>query len=109
MPKPSNRNAGGHAPEALVAITDVKPRRRRTGADVKAEWAPTDRIVFEPEREAITGFKRQWYYEKEKKGEVPRRMKLGARRVGWLLSELEAWVRERAAARDAGGGNAQTA
>ena len=55
MPGPSNRNGSGASREALVAITDAKPRQRRTGADVKAEWAPTDRIVFEPEREAITG------------------------------------------------------
>ena len=108
MPRPSNRNGSDNSRDALVAITEAKPRQRCTGADVKAEWAPTDRIVFEPEREAITGFGRQWYYEKEKKGEVPRRIKLGTRRVGWLLSELEAWVRSRAAQRD-GGGNARTA
>ena len=95
MPRFSSKNDG---------IT--KPRRR-TGADARATWSPTDRIVFEPERAAITGLSRPWYYRLELEGRVPRRLKLSERRVGWLLSELEQWLRERAAARDVGGGNAR--
>jgi prophage regulatory protein len=73
---------------------------RRTGADVRASWSPTDRIIFEPERHAITGLSRPWWHQLEKRGRVPKRIKLSERRVGWLLSELEAWLRERAAARN---------
>jgi prophage regulatory protein len=63
--------------------------------------------VLEPEREAITGYGRNTWWKKEQEGTVPKRIKLGPRRVGWLLSELEAWVRQRAAMRDAGGDDAR--
>jgi predicted DNA-binding transcriptional regulator AlpA len=88
---------------------DAKATSHIPGADVRATWSPTDRIVFEDERAALTGFSRNWWWVKEQKGEVPKRIKLSERRVGWLLSELENWVRERAAARDTGGGDARPA
>jgi prophage regulatory protein len=119
VPRNSRRNGSSASIEALVAAIravadttteDAKPRhRRRTSADVRASWAPTDRIVFEPEREAITGFARQWWYSLEKKGRVPKRIKLGDRRVGWKLSELEAWLEACAALREAGGDDARPA
>ena len=37
----------------------------------------------------------------EKAGKFPKRLKLGARRVGWLLSEIEMWIAVRASQRDA--------
>ena len=61
-----------------------------------------DRIVLEPERKAITGLGRQQWWRKEQEGTAPKRIKLGARRVGWLLSELLAWRGERVALRAAG-------
>ena len=44
-------------------------------------------------------FTRQHILRLEKAGNFPKRFKLGARRVGWLLSEIEAWVAERVALR----------
>lgn len=44
-------------------------------------------------------FTRQHILRLEKSGKFPQRFKIGARRVGWLLSEIEAWVGERAALR----------
>ena len=35
----------------------------------------------------------------EKVGQFPRRVKLGANRVGWLESEVERWLEERLALR----------
>jgi predicted DNA-binding transcriptional regulator AlpA len=80
----------------------AKPQGRRTAADARASRSPTDRIVFEPERQLITGYSRNWWRKKERTGEAPRRLKLGALRIGWLESELQQWLRDRAAARDAG-------
>lgn len=52
-----------------------------------------DRIVREPERRQITGRSRTaWFYD-EQRGQVPRRIKIGARSSGWRLSELQSWVR----------------
>ena len=36
----------------------------------------------------------------EKAGLFPRRIKLGARRVGWISAEVEAWLRRKADERD---------
>ena len=37
----------------------------------------------------------------EAAGLFPRRLKLGANSVGWLESEVEAWIKQRVAKRDA--------
>ncbi len=36
----------------------------------------------------------------EQAGTFPKRIKLGPNRVGWLLSEVEQWIEERAQARE---------
>ena len=36
----------------------------------------------------------------EKQGKFPKRIRLGDRRVGWRLSEIEAWLEARAAAKE---------
>jgi len=36
-------------------------------------------------------------YRLESEGRFPRRIKLGVRAVGWIESEIEAWIRKRAA------------
>ena len=51
----------------------------------------------------MTGYCRNWWFRLEREGLVPKRIKLGPKRVGWLESELQAWLQERAAARDGGG------
>jgi predicted DNA-binding transcriptional regulator AlpA len=68
-----------------------------------------DRVVLESERKELTGFSRGYWWKLEQQGLVPRRIHFGERRIGWLHSELMAWLRERAAARDAGGGDARPA
>jgi prophage regulatory protein len=108
VPRPGKQKTGS-------SVADAK-HGRRTGADVRATWSPAERIVLEPEREAITGYGRQWWWQLELKGEVPKRIKLGRRRVGWLESELLAWRAARIAERnaqethrDTGGGDARPA
>jgi prophage regulatory protein len=41
-------------------------------------------------------------WRKEKRGEFPKRVRLGAARHGWIESEIDAWIEERARARDGG-------
>lgn len=63
-----------------------------------------DRIVREPERKSVTGLSRTTWWEMERRAarardrEFPRRVQLVGGRVGWRLSELQAWVRSRPAA-----------
>jgi prophage regulatory protein len=42
------------------------------------------------------GLCRSMIYRLESEGRFPRRIKLGVRAVGWIESEVEAWIRERA-------------
>jgi predicted DNA-binding transcriptional regulator AlpA len=54
-----------------------------------------DRIVREPERARLTGLSRTTWWALERMGQVPRRRQLGPGSIGWLLSELEEWIRSR--------------
>ncbi|NMG16741.1 MULTISPECIES: helix-turn-helix transcriptional regulator [Aromatoleum] len=52
-----------------------------------------DRIVREHERRAITARSRTAWWEDERAGRAPKRLQLGARSVGWRMTDLQAWVR----------------
>jgi predicted DNA-binding transcriptional regulator AlpA len=60
---------------------------------------PHDRFVREAEREQITGLSRTTWWRMERYGKAPKRRRISANGVGWLLSELTEWMRscERAA------------
>jgi prophage regulatory protein len=59
-----------------------------------------DRVVREAERHKITGVPPSSWYPLQNQGIAPRPIPLGPRSVGWLLSELEAWVEAQTAKRD---------
>lgn len=48
----------------------------------------------------ITGLRRSMVYQLEAEGGFPRRVKLAARAVGWVESEVRAWIAARIATRD---------
>jgi len=48
-----------------------------------------------PQVRSKTGLSRSEVYRREKLGEFPRRVSLGARSVGWLAEEVDAWIMER--------------
>lgn len=52
-----------------------------------------DRIVREAERRVITGRCRTGWWQDERAGRAPKKVKIGPRAVGWRLSDLQAWVR----------------
>lgn len=54
-----------------------------------------DRIIRAKEVHAMTGLSRTTLWRLENKEEFPRRVSLGANSVGWRLSEVENWMRER--------------
>ena len=45
-------------------------------------------------------FTRQHVLRLEKAGKFPRRIQIGARRVGWLYTEIESWVAAKIDGRD---------
>lgn len=54
----------------------------------------TARILCLPQVKTATGLSRSSIYAKVKDGQFPRYISLGARSVGWLESEIQAWIDE---------------
>jgi prophage regulatory protein len=52
----------------------------------------TDRILRLPEVKANVGLSRSTIYLRIEEGSFPKPISLGARAVGWLESDIEAWV-----------------
>lgn len=59
------------------------------------------RLITKAELRAIVPYSPQHILRLEKRGLFPRRVQVGANRVGWLLTEIEEWVTARIAERDA--------
>jgi prophage regulatory protein len=55
-------------------------------------------ILRLPQVKARTGLSRSSVYLKVSRGEFPRPVALGARSVGWVADEIDAWLAERIAA-----------
>jgi prophage regulatory protein len=53
---------------------------------------PTRTILRLKQVKARTGLARSTLYERIKAGGFPRQVSLGARAVGWLESDIEAWI-----------------
>ena len=54
------------------------------------------RIVTRRELRQIVPYSPQHILRLEKQGKFPKRIQIGARRVGWYLSDVEAWPTDRA-------------
>ena len=61
------------------------------------------RILRSPEVEARTGLSRSTIYRWRVAGRFPPPVVMGGRTVGWLESDVDTWIRERAAERRGGG------
>jgi len=59
------------------------------------------RIIRKPELFSKIGLSDATIWRMEKAGRFPRRIILGGNSVGWLYSEIEAWLEAKAAARPA--------
>lgn len=66
-----------------------------------AESKITPRIIRKPELLNILGLSDPTVYRMEKAGRFPKRLRLGGNSCGWLQSEVDGWIAERAAARSA--------
>ena len=60
--------------------------------------AASTRILRRQEVEARYGLKRSTIYDAVKAGTFPPPVRLGARAIGWVESEVEAWIAARIAA-----------
>jgi prophage regulatory protein len=57
----------------------------------------TTRFLRRRQVEALTGLKRSTIYQRLAEGTFPKQIHLGPRSVGWLASEVNAWIAERIA------------
>jgi prophage regulatory protein len=57
-------------------------------------------LLRRPKVEERTGYSRSTIYAKMDAGDFPRCVKLGPRAVGWVESEVDAWISARIEARD---------
>ena len=55
----------------------------------------TNRFLCKPEVLAISGLSHVTQWRMEKRGEFPKRRQISPGRVGWLESEILAWVESR--------------
>jgi prophage regulatory protein len=63
--------------------------------------APSEpRLITRRQLRTMIPFTPQHILRLEKKGRFPRRIRIGANRVAWLLAEIEDWVAARMAERD---------
>lgn len=51
-----------------------------------------ERIIRFPQVAQIVGISRATVFRLERSGDFPRRVQVGPRSVGWLLSEITAWL-----------------
>ena len=59
-----------------------------------------DRIVSAKERRQFVPYSDMHIWRLEKAGRFPKRIRLGANRVGWSFRELQVWIEARKAERD---------
>ncbi|MEW6429642.1 MAG: AlpA family phage regulatory protein [Thermodesulfobacteriota bacterium] len=61
--------------------------------------ATEDRIVRKPELQKIVGLSDPTIRRLELSGDFPKRLRLGGGSCGWLMSEVQGWLRGRKAGR----------
>lgn len=65
----------------------------------KSQYLPSaHRIIRRPSVEARTGLSRSTIYLKIAQGSFPRPVTLGLRAVGWIESEVDAWIQQQVTA-----------
>jgi prophage regulatory protein len=67
----------------------------------------SDRILRLSEVKRRVPFSRSTIYLKASRGEFPKPVHLGARAVGWLESDINAWIAGRVELRDGSGNEAR--
>ena len=85
---------GQRAPEFFTEQNGGRPMTR---AMEQSMDAPA-RVLRLPRVQARTGLARSTIYVRVADGSFPQPIRLGARAVGWIESEVDAWIREQIAA-----------
>lgn len=68
---------------------------------IKSQTTIQLRLIREAECRLITGLSRPQRWRLEQTGKFPERIRLSEKAHGWLESEVQEWIRQRIARRDA--------
>src|SRR5215470_12666451 len=81
----------------MDALLSYRPQRRRRAVALAAHTGPAadDAIVREPECARLTGLSRSTRWRMERAGHFPRRRRISPSCIGWLRSEILAWMASR--------------
>lgn len=73
------------------------PSAASTGQSKAQQSAPSTpvHVLRLPEVCKMTGLRRSWIYQLEAENRFPRRIKIGARAVGWIAEEVQRWLANR--------------
>lgn len=63
---------------------------------------PSTRLLRKPQVKAIVGKSSAQIDRDERAGKFPRRVQTGPNSVAWVADEIDAWIRDRIAERNAG-------
>ena len=97
---PSRRH--GHRRSSKTEKTERN--RANTEQPMERNTGKPARILRWPEVEARTGLSRSTIYRWRRAGRFPPAVVMGARTVGWIESDVDAWIRARTAESLGGGG-----
>jgi prophage regulatory protein len=78
----------------------TRPQRSNTRSctaelEKKKMHSDLPRIISRKELRLVVPFSPQHILRLEKRGSFPKRIRIGERRVGWRLSDVEAWLATR--------------
>ena len=78
-----------HLLNNVVGATSVASAKQSNNNDAQ------DRIVRTQEVQQLIGLSRSTIWRLERKGDFPARLPLGTGSIGWLKSDIDAWMRNR--------------
>src|SRR5437868_5626162 len=92
---PSASLAGRSQAPSIQPEGDLKDSGESLDMSATPRAPPMDRVIREAECHAITSLSRTSRWRMERAGQFPKRRQIGPRCVGWLASELAAWLASR--------------
>lgn len=100
-------SAGGQHPEPCRgrrrSFSGTEGPRAKGEEPIEPNTGPPARILRYREVEARTGLSRSTIYRWQAAGRFPAAVVLGRRTVGWIESDVDAWIRKRAEESRGGG------
>ena len=78
-----------------IKLCELQARLLKKRDRLFPESKPPERLIRLPELLSRCGVSKRSVYRLEAEGRFPARRQIGPRAVGWLASEIEAWIKSR--------------